>query len=373
MEVSGKLTGYHMQVMSVAFTVMSLLMIKYGLGVHMWNVPLEKVSPDLFYLVSIGVILYPPLMLFAKASILLLYHRVFKPNKTGRWAIHATLALVIIYNIAIVIANLLQCTPRKEDFDIFKRGKCITIRQSRGFSKAAIIAIVGGTLNSFTDLMILILPMPMVWQLHLPTKQKIAVLGIFATGAFVLRVRNLAASYGKGDATCIIEANVGIACGCMPCLKPFFRQYIPKLTSKLSQYYSFSGTFTSSSSSSGPRSPTKHSPTVGMGIPRSAKSNMSSSSSSSDESAAAMPAEKKGEEDVNWAPKEHRPGEDARNSRRYPQPQSPLAMNTIDTRFAKAGFLELGEVEIEADSGSELAESRTGSAGGRQDGQGKVR
>ena len=123
---------------------------------------------------NVGSILYPLLMIFAKASILLLYHRIFRPSNKVIWAIYATLALVIGYNVSVMFAAVWECTPRKKSWDITATGTCIDILG---------LAIAGGTFNVFTDLVILILPMPMVWNLRLPLRQKIAVTGIFATGA----------------------------------------------------------------------------------------------------------------------------------------------------------------------------------------------
>lgn len=113
-------------------------------------------------------------MIFAKSSILLLYHRIFKPSRITVWAIYATLALVISYNISIMFASIFACTPREKYWNITIPGTCIELLS---------LGVAGSALNLATDLIILCLPMPMVWKLRLPLKQKLAVIGIFATGA----------------------------------------------------------------------------------------------------------------------------------------------------------------------------------------------
>lgn len=113
-------------------------------------------------------------MIFAKSSILLLYHRVFKPSRITAWAIYATLAFVVSYNISIMFAVIFSCTPVKKSWDVTTPGTCIEILG---------LGVAGSVLNLAADLIILVLPMPLVWKLRLPLRQKMAVISIFATGA----------------------------------------------------------------------------------------------------------------------------------------------------------------------------------------------
>lgn len=121
-------------------------------------------------------------MMFAKASILLLYQRLFKPSKVTKWIIHSTLVLVVTYHLAIMFATIFACAPRKKAWDVrWGGGECV--KQTRDTPKIVQITIAGAAVNVFTDVMILIIPVPVVWKLQLPRRQKIAVLAIFATGA----------------------------------------------------------------------------------------------------------------------------------------------------------------------------------------------
>lgn len=49
-------------------------------------------------------------------------------------------------------------------------------------SKAYLMSYIQGVFNIVSDFYLLLLPMPVVWKLHLPTKKKIGVCAIFATG-----------------------------------------------------------------------------------------------------------------------------------------------------------------------------------------------
>lgn len=112
-------------------------------------------------------------MIFAKSSILLLYHRVFKPSRTTAWAIYVTLALVVSYNVAIMFVVIFMCKPRRKAWDLTAPGTCVEVLA---------LGVAGAALNFATDIIILFLPMPLVWKLRLPLRQKVAVIGIFATG-----------------------------------------------------------------------------------------------------------------------------------------------------------------------------------------------
>lgn len=47
------------------------------------------------------------------------------------------------------------------------------------------IVFSASVINIFTDGLVTILPMPLIWSLKLPIRQRIAVISIFALGAFV--------------------------------------------------------------------------------------------------------------------------------------------------------------------------------------------
>jgi uncharacterized membrane protein len=84
-------------------------------------------------------------------------------------------------------------------------------------------------INIFTDVLVTILPMPLIWNLKLPTRQRVAVISIFALGIVVdiagsIRTvyvwKSMIASY---DTTwegwpvllaATVEINLGLVRGC---------------------------------------------------------------------------------------------------------------------------------------------------------------
>jgi hypothetical protein len=107
------------------------------------------------------------------------------------------------------------------------------------FSNAAI--------NIFTDLMVAILPVKVVWGLQIPNRQKIALVGILTIGWFVcvvsiLRLNALIVfSKHPEDQTYYsaataywssIELNLGIVCASLPALKPLIVRIIPGFSTR---------------------------------------------------------------------------------------------------------------------------------------------
>ena len=92
--------------------------------------------------------------------------------------------------------------------------------------------------NVGTDVILLILPIPYVWQLHAPIAQRILLAGIFLLGCFVSIVSIIRLSImvnldlASEDVTytlstvfiwSIVEVNVGLVCACLPSLRPAMR------------------------------------------------------------------------------------------------------------------------------------------------------
>ncbi len=90
--------------------------------------------------------------------------------KIGWWT---NLALIIVYFVAITIEICLQCLPQSVDTLWDSKHPCYPSQPPQ---------MVFGILNAVLDLTLLLLPVRMVWGLHMPRKQKIAVSGIFLLG-----------------------------------------------------------------------------------------------------------------------------------------------------------------------------------------------
>lgn len=86
------------------------------------------------------------------------------------------MAMITVWTIGQILMTALPCTPIESLFDNrLPRGHCL----SMGPATQILVNSVG---NIVTDVVILLLPLPVVWQLQLSRSQKAALLGVFSLG-----------------------------------------------------------------------------------------------------------------------------------------------------------------------------------------------
>ncbi|ROW10728.1 hypothetical protein VPNG_05124 [Cytospora leucostoma] len=146
-----------------------------GYGRHMWDVPVSWVLNNRnVRLMSSNGIIFPITIFFAKASILLLYLRIFGVNRWLRTTIYIGITLLAIFYTAMACAGI------------------VGVVQCVGLAAASIqfcsdiggpIQLAQSAFNVITDVWILILPMPLVLKLQMPRARKIGLLAVFAVGS----------------------------------------------------------------------------------------------------------------------------------------------------------------------------------------------
>lgn len=141
-----------------------------------------------------------------------------------------------MYCVASVLVTIFQCSPVEKAFNKGLPGTCIDNARfwyaNAGFSIS-------------TDVVILLIPMPLVYQLQIPRVQKIALALVFALGGFVvitscLRVTTIDIIANTTDVTydvsstmwSIIEPNIAVICACLPMIRPLIVRVFPKFMSK---------------------------------------------------------------------------------------------------------------------------------------------
>ncbi|KAL3477300.1 hypothetical protein BJX99DRAFT_246267 [Aspergillus californicus] len=215
-------------------SAVTLDMLKWGLGVHMWNVLATDLSPMFLKLNLVAAIIYCAGTGFLKVSVLLFYLRIF-PSRGFQSAVWTLVFIAAAYNVASVLANLFSCTPVAKTWDSsITSGSCMN-RPVFYFANAG--------LGIFTDFATVLVPVPWLRRLQMPMRQKIAVGCILAMGCFVgvvscIRLSSLYILLKDDDLTwdttnalmwCVIELNLGITGGCVTAMRPFARRYFPRL------------------------------------------------------------------------------------------------------------------------------------------------
>jgi hypothetical protein len=109
----------------------------------------------------------------AKISLLLFYVRIFTVRRFQIFA-YAVGSLVLVHGIAVLFAIIFQCKPVPYAWDkTIPDGKCFVQHVLYRFMSPP---------NVLTGILILVMPMPFVWKLHMPRAQKMALTGVFLLG-----------------------------------------------------------------------------------------------------------------------------------------------------------------------------------------------
>lgn len=85
------------------------------------------------------------------------------------------MGVIMCYSIAILFSVIFPCKPISANWDV-------TITDGKCADKTKIYLATAG-LNVITDILILALPIPMVWNLQMPRRRRIGLVGLFALGS----------------------------------------------------------------------------------------------------------------------------------------------------------------------------------------------
>ncbi|KAI1746558.1 hypothetical protein F4782DRAFT_545011 [Xylaria castorea] len=159
----------------------SLYRIAAGVGffVHQWNVLVRDVN-GLTLSFQIGVNFYAAAILFVKTSILLDWLQIFAPRGTRGalfWTCHAIIWFNALFYTSIEVAGNLSCRPFNRIWDKRIPGVC--------FDRTPLDLTSAGV-NLVCDIVILLVPQRIIWQLQLTTAKKIGVSIIFAIGLLAI-------------------------------------------------------------------------------------------------------------------------------------------------------------------------------------------
>ncbi|CRL22842.1 unnamed protein product [Penicillium camemberti] len=175
----------------------------YGFGQHIANIttPHRLMTMKACQLFFVSQAFYKLTMNMTKMSILMLYLRIFI-QRWFRITCYVLLVIITSYMVGAFFASVFQCTPVARAWNKTIPGSCIDITTNwyanAGFSIA-------------TDIIILTLPMYPLYKSKIILKRKIALMIVFALGAFPDPTYDIASSVWT-----MLEENVAITCACLP-------------------------------------------------------------------------------------------------------------------------------------------------------------
>ncbi|KAK3337576.1 hypothetical protein B0T19DRAFT_455435 [Cercophora scortea] len=217
---------------TVTFSGIMLKCFTLGIGRHMWDVEAKSLA-NTFKLFTISQYIYILLTLFIKLTLLVFYYRLFSvPSARYKYVLHTMVALVIALNVGIFFATVFNCTPRAHAWDPSVPGTC---------SKTGVLPWFSGASSSLTDIIVLLIPVPILWRMNMAFNKKVRVMAVFGIGLFaciasLIRLGMTQVLYSSTDRTwnistisiwATLEVNIGIICSCLMFLPAFLDRYFP--------------------------------------------------------------------------------------------------------------------------------------------------
>ena len=113
-----------------------------------------------------------------KVSALFFYARVFRVSQIFRTCLWATGALVVSWWITFDILAICTCNPPRKQWDTEIAGHCLDSYKT---------FVAAATPNVIIDVIILVLPLPMLWKLQVSLRRKLALVGAFILGYWLVQ------------------------------------------------------------------------------------------------------------------------------------------------------------------------------------------
>ncbi|KAL4993037.1 hypothetical protein BDV10DRAFT_179846 [Aspergillus recurvatus] len=171
----------------------------------------------------IATVLYCPMALLTKVALLSILVRIFSPYRNRVRFIYGFLAALAVYYVIAEIVKIRMCDPVPGYWTLDPNAKCLDQR-------AALIA--DSVISMVSDILILVLPLPLTWSLQMSRNKKLRVIGMLSAGGLatafsIYRLVLVLRDGSSPDITiffiCVIlsgnaEGGVGLICACLPSL-----------------------------------------------------------------------------------------------------------------------------------------------------------
>ncbi|VTT67571.1 unnamed protein product [Fusarium fujikuroi] len=147
--------------------------VRNGLGSHISTLSGEQISNFLrmFYF---STVVYNLALAVIKTIFLLQYYRAI-PVRQYKKTYIASVVLVTCWSLSQIFLNVFMCMPIASFWDVTIKGSCILNKSS---------FYVGAAGNILTDILIMVLPIPVLRSLKLGRRQKWILMSVFCLGIF---------------------------------------------------------------------------------------------------------------------------------------------------------------------------------------------
>ncbi|KND87130.1 hypothetical protein TOPH_08210 [Tolypocladium ophioglossoides CBS 100239] len=209
-----------------AYTTTTVIQTKWGLGIT----SLDDMPPENIYNFGLAQYIGAPFYVLGiwgfKTSLLLSYLR-FIPIQGYRIAIIVIGVVVAVAHIGFICSFLFLCTPIAKQWDL-----SITDRHC---GEGVSFYLTFSALTIIFDMIVFVLPFPVLVKSNIQLRRKIALLCLFALGIFVTviqvirihTIKNLSNYLNSSNPILwsIIENDIGIIIASVPTLAPLVKYY----------------------------------------------------------------------------------------------------------------------------------------------------
>jgi len=145
--------------------------VSVGLGKHIWSPGVKPIVGFKIHLAS--ELVYDTSITLVRMSVVLFYYRIFGRNRSFKISLWITAGVLVAWWIALNVLAVLRCSPVARQWDYNIPGHCYSLFGT----------FLGVTIpNAFVDVLILLLPIPMLWKLQISTMKKLALIANFVLG-----------------------------------------------------------------------------------------------------------------------------------------------------------------------------------------------
>ncbi|KAG9252399.1 uncharacterized protein F5Z01DRAFT_690613 [Emericellopsis atlantica] len=217
----------------VIYCGICLLMLRFGGGLHQWDVvasavPSYSQSPCLSdQAVYATMVNYGPTVLATKAAILLFLTRIFAPYKGYVALIYSFLGVMAVYYTVMLFLKIFICRP----IPVFwgeGEGECFNQR---------VLILVDNVISLVSDIVVLLLPCPLAKQLQVGLMAKIKIAVVFGVGgiACIFSLVRLIFIINNGNSpdqtyvfmeinlTGVAEVGIGLVCATLPLMPALWK------------------------------------------------------------------------------------------------------------------------------------------------------